>query len=458
MGNEHDLWLEGIGVKVSGTVDRARQVTNTGIDTGIGAVSTVTQTVESGIKTVATGVSTAASSAHDTASGVVKTFEQKASDGIKSAQSIFEDAKKKAAGLEEQARKKVEQLVDDAKKKAGEEVVEAQKKTEALRKQAEQLLRDAQSKGAGAVEEARKKIVELKKQADGLVEEARKKAEAAAKEAEKKAQELKETAEKKAKELKEAGEKKAKEAAGTAEEKAKEIGQQAQIKGTAAEEKIKQELAKAVTAELEKQLKAKVESETAGSKGLFDELNNLEKSTETNTIPKVPAYDDLTPAELNRRITEETAAIMGFEQQRLDRAKTARADARAATSKLERDAKYALYGGATGSATGAITTMLVIKIAAKVGIATLAMGPGGPTLLLMMGLVGTIIAELKLWEDYRDNLRTLVDKAKADIKAINTNIDFSKAKIKAMNDVLTKPPVDLGDIDNLVPAYAGEVD
>ena len=65
----------------------------------------------------------------------------------------------------------------------------------------------------------------------------------------------------------------------------------------------------------------------------------------------------------------------------------------------------------------------------------------------MLVLVAAIIAELKIWADYRDAMRALVDKAKADIKGINTSIEFSKAKIKAMNQTLANPTVDLGDID-----------
>jgi chemotaxis protein histidine kinase CheA len=458
MGKEHDLWLQGIGVNVSAIVDRADHTTNNVVDIGIGAAKKTMKAIESGATTVETVATTAASDLYDTTSGIVDTFEQKASGAAKSAESILEDAKKKAADLEGHAKKQVEQLVDDARKKAGEAVIEAQKKKEALSKQAEQLIRDAKSKGAAAVEEAKKKIAELKKLADGYEDEAKKKAEAAAKEAEKKAQELKDAAEKKAKELKEAGEKKAKEAAGNAVEKAKEVGNQAQKKGTEAEEKIKQELGKLVVTEIEKQLRAKVESESARSKDLFDELNNLEKSTDANTIPKVATYDDLTPQEINRRITDELAAIMSLEQQRLDRAKTARSDARAATAKLERDAKYMLFTGASAPATGPVVGTIIARILVRGAAAAGGSGPGLATLGVMVVLVAAIIGELKLWQDYRDNLKTLVDKAKSDIKGINTNIEFSKAKIKAMNQVFTNPTVDLGDIDNLVQVDAGELD
>src|SRR4051794_15646786 len=97
MGKEHDLWLQGIGVNVSAIVDRADHTTNNVVDIGIGAAKKTMKAIESGATTVETVATTAASDLYDTTSGIVDTFEQKASGAAKSAESILEDAKKKAA-------------------------------------------------------------------------------------------------------------------------------------------------------------------------------------------------------------------------------------------------------------------------------------------------------------------------------------------------------------------------
>ncbi len=212
-----------------------------------------------------------------------------------------------------------------------------------------------------------------------------------------------------------------------------------------------EELAQKVVAELNKQLDAKVANEQTANQGIFDELNHLEDNRETNTIPSAPSFDDFEPRELQRKIKEEQAAIPQLEQQRLDRAKAARADARAATEKLKKDATFALFAGGV-SASAATVTGIVARIVVA--------GSGGASLALLASLTAACIAELKIWSDYRDTLRTLVDKAKADIKVINTNIEFSKEKIEAMQKALKEAqakqpqqePIDLGDIDDPKPA------
>jgi hypothetical protein len=185
----------------------------------------------------------------------------------------------------------------------------------------------------------------------------------------------------------------------------------------------KDELTQKVVAELGKQLDAKIANEQTANKGIFDELNHLEDNRETNTVPPVPSFDDFEPRELQRKIKEERAAIPQLEQQRLDRAKAARADARAATEKLKKDATFVLFAG--GAPAGAATVAAIVGRIALVG-------SGGPALALLLTLTAACIAELKVWSDYRDTLRALVDKAKADIRVINTNIEFSKQKIVAI--------------------------
>ncbi len=181
----------------------------------------------------------------------------------------------------------------------------------------------------------------------------------------------------------------------------------------------------AVNDKIKAEFGIQIEAQIAKQGGLVDELNNLEdfKKTEPDPVPEFAGTLD--PATLANDIKEKEFSIGQMDIQRNNICKAARADARLASEGAKSDLRSALLGGpAVGGASG---------------IAMVAASMAGGSLALLGVMVAAIIAEHEIFRKYRDTLRTIVNKAHADLTVINTAIAVERKKLEAMKKAAKQP-------------------
>ncbi len=201
-----------------------------------------------------------------------------------------------------------------------------------------------------------------------------------------------------------------------------------------------------LSAKIAGELGAQVDVHVAKQAGLVDELNNLEDFTKTDPDP-VPEFtgtiSNADPAALANDIKEKEFAISQMEIQRKNICKAARADARLAGETAKSNLKGALLGGAgIGSGAAGVTTVITLAGGAMLG----------GSLAMLAALCAGIVAEHEIARQYRDTLRTIVQKAHNDLTISNTAIAVEKKKLAAMRKAaeITINPVIIDDSPSVI--------
>lgn len=174
------------------------------------------------------------------------------------------------------------------------------------------------------------------------------------------------------------------------------------------------------------ELVAQINGLGAGT-GIIGELNDLDNFKETDVVPDVvQSFAGQSRDSLERQIKEKEFTIAQQEATRINIAKKTRADARLATENMKRDMTAAVL------APGVSVPFIIL---ATKGVAS----PGG-SLALLGAMCAALLAEHTILSKYRDTLRLSVDKAKGDMRIINTTIAFENKKLAAMRDALNNAP------------------
>jgi hypothetical protein len=175
-----------------------------------------------------------------------------------------------------------------------------------------------------------------------------------------------------------------------------------------------------VKAEITKQVNA-----IPGDAGVLGELNDLENYRDTDApVPDVTtSFADLSLSALNEQITEKEFAIAQLEASRIEICKKARTDARLAVSDARKNLTLVLAG----------PTVVGALVGGAIGLLA---GPGGAAAGAItggiVGLVTGVIADHELYRQLLETLKSIVEKAKADLRPINTKIVFENKKLAAM--------------------------
>ena len=196
----------------------------------------------------------------------------------------------------------------------------------------------------------------------------------------------------------------------------------------------------AMTAAVAKALNVQIEAQVPPKSDLITQLNELDDFRDTNPSPVPPnetSVGAVRPSVLANQVKEKKFEIEQLEITRSNLCKKARADARVAENNLKQSLKVAFFAPGSTLLAGTVATF-----AFQLG--GVAMSAGGS--LAMLGvLTAGIVAEHEAFRNYRDTLRSIVDKAHLDLILLNTKIAVERNRLAAMQSPTVRPE-DLPDV------------